>query len=296
MQWSLATVVLVPRGVTAHASAGERRRILDWAARTGFSGIEVSPQWLDIRAPSAELVEFRSQAAQAGLRISGINVNRCLFTRGPRASQSLTLIQRAIDAAAILATDLVTLSLSLPLEPGQRPALRGSDVPDDERARAASVLSELAALAARQGIQLSLELHDDGILDTPEYCLDMVRRIGASNVGVNPDLGNLIRSSEAPAAWEAALLQLAPRANNWHVKNYRGAQPVPLWEGDIDYGRAIRIMQAVEYRGSVSIESYFGDVLDLQERSLNYLRRLGSTSNSSVDNTPGGTWPIGSST
>lgn len=135
-------------------------------------------------------------------------------------------------------------------------------------------MTVLGELAARSGIELSLELHDDGLLDTAELCLEMLRRVRLTNVGVNPDLGNLVRSSEAPANWRLALEALAPHANNWHVKNYRGGKPAPLWDGDIDYARAVKIMRAAGYNRWVSIESYFGDVLDLQTRSLHYLQQI----------------------
>ena len=65
-----------------------------------------------------------------------------------------------------------------------------------------------------------------------------------------------------------------PRANNWHVKNYRHREPAPVWDGDIDYDSALAVMVAAGYRGWVGIESYFGDVLDLQARSLRYLKDL----------------------
>jgi sugar phosphate isomerase/epimerase len=275
MKWSLATVVLAPRGVVAHASADERRRIVDWTVRAGFTGIEVSPNWLNIdNEPTSELMEFRREAAQAGVEISGLNINRCLFTRGPRAAESLVRTRRAIDVAAILETPLVTYSLSLPLDAPGRPVLRGCDVAPADRNQAAEVLGELANLASRQDIDLSLELHDDGMLDTADFCLDMVRRIGAPNVGVNPDLGNLVRSSPN-ADWKTALRSLAPYTNNWHVKNYRNAQPSPVWDGEIDYAAAFEIMHSAGYHGWVSIESYFGDdVLGLQSQSLTYLKQL----------------------
>ena len=190
MRWSLATVVLVPRGKTAHASRDEQRHILDWAARTGFEGIEISPHWLNIAdALDSELLDFRRAAASAGLAISGVNVNRCLFTRGSRAEAAWGQMRRAIDAASTLGAGLVTFSLSAPLDGSTRPVLRGCDIPEAERAQAAAGLSELALLAGRESIELSLELHDDGLLDTAEYCLDMVQRIGAANVGVNPGSG-----------------------------------------------------------------------------------------------------------
>lgn len=274
MQWSLATVALLPRGVTSHAAVAEQRSTIEWAARVGFRGIEISPQWLNIDDwQPAELSRFGREANAAGLAISGINVNRCLFLRGEAAEGSLDRIRRAMDGAAILGSRCVTLSLSVPLGDRSRPVVRGSDYSSEDRDRATATLRELARNAASDGIEISLELHDDGLLDTADYCLDMVRRVAAPNVGVNPDLGNFVRTSGQADQWPSELEKLAPLANNWHVKNYRQGAAAPLWDGEIDYLQAMRTMRHAGYYGWVSIESYSDDPRDLQERSLDYLRR-----------------------
>ena len=36
MRWNLATIVLVPRGATAHADHAARQRAFQWAAGVGF--------------------------------------------------------------------------------------------------------------------------------------------------------------------------------------------------------------------------------------------------------------------
>jgi sugar phosphate isomerase/epimerase len=274
MRWSLATIVLVPRGGVAHADRSQRQQVLAWAANQGFEGIEISPHWLDFaRLDSPELTQVATDAAAAGLVVSGINVNRCLFTHGEEAAKNLQVINRAIDAAAIMGAANVTLSLSLPMHGPPRPIYRGRDTPVAERQQCAELLSLLARRAKACNVSLSLELHDDGLLDTAELCLEMLNRVSATNVGVNPDLGNLVRGDHA-ADWQAALQTMAPHANNWHVKNYRTGQPSPVWEGDIDYIQAFRIMRDAGYAGWVSIESYFSEPLDLQARSLAWLQRV----------------------
>jgi sugar phosphate isomerase/epimerase len=285
MRWSLATIVLAPRGgAAAPAGAGDIERVLKWAALAGFTGLELSPHWLNYHdLPPAELTSFRRDVERAGLTISGINLNRCLFTRGPQAAQSLAAMRRAIEVAAVLQAPVATFSLSLPQD-ATRPLLRGHSIPESERQQAALALQSLAAMAAQNQTTLSLELHDDGLLDSAELCLDMLSRVGAANIGVNPDLGNLVRSQPA-ADWRSALRQLAPRANNWHVKNYRSGQPAALPDGEIDYTEAVTIMREAGYQGWVSIESYFGDVLALQERSLAYLRRLANVAQIGAEGT-----------
>ena len=137
MRWSLATVALLPRGVTAHAAAAEQRAVIEWAAGSGFEGLEVSGQWLNIDdLPPPELDRFVRDVRNSGLTISGINVNRCLFTRGSGAKEALQRIRRAVDVAGRLGTHLLTLSLSLPLSGRPRSPLRGSEFPAEERAAA----------------------------------------------------------------------------------------------------------------------------------------------------------------
>src|SRR5262245_49467891 len=273
MRWSLATIVLVPRGGTAYADRAERRRVFEWAANTGFEGVEVSPHWLDIvRLEQSELQQVRDEALAVVLAVSGVNINRCILTRHERTQDHLQLLLRAVDAAYWLWAPLVTLSLSMQLDIG-RPVVRGCDFSEAERKETAVHLRRLAEYAGERDIQLSIELHDDGMLDTAELCLDMMSRVETANVGVNPDLGNLVRST-AGADWRGTLQSLAPHTNNWHVKNYRQGQPSPVWDGDINYVEAFQLMRAAGYNGWVSIESYFGDVLDLQKRSLACLKPL----------------------
>jgi sugar phosphate isomerase/epimerase len=277
MQWSLATIVLAPRaGAASDLDPAERREQLAWAAAAGFEAAEISSQWLDVlRSTDQQLSKLRADVADTGLAVSGININRCILTRTDRAAEHLALIRRAIHAAGILGAPLVNISLSMPrASGGERPVLRGCDVPDTEHRQSAALVAGLADEAAALGVALSLELHDDGLLDTADLCLRMLERVARANVGVNPDLGNLCRSAGPDCQSQRALAQLAPHANCWHVKNYRGGEPAPLWDGDVDYARAVRTMLSAGFDGPVSIEGYFGDVLAAQADGLAWLKKV----------------------
>ena len=194
-------------------------------------------------------------------------------------------LERGVDAAAEMGAGILGLSLSMPDPPTpERPLVTGDAFSDDEFEQAAVFVARLAERARAGGVALSVEMHDDGLLDTPERCLRFWERVTAAgggettgSVGLNPDLGNLCRGPGAMPKWESALRRLAPRTNFWHVKNYREEIAVPLWEGVIDYCRAVPILRAAGYEGWVGIESYFGDRadnLDLQKRSLSYLKEI----------------------
>jgi sugar phosphate isomerase/epimerase len=273
--------VLAPRGGrAAPPDAAGRARVLRWAADAGFAGVEVNPRWYDVLGlTGAGLRAFAAEVAAAELVVSGLNLNRGILTRTPDAARHLAEAERAVEVAAALGGPLVNLSLAMPTPPGPgRPPLRGCDVPDAEHERAAELVDGLAAKAEQAGVTIALDLHDDGLLDTQELCLRLLRRVGRPNVGVNPDVGNVCRGPGPVPDWRGAFERLAPLARNWHVKNYRDFRPAPLWDGVIDYAAALAVMRRAGYRGWVSIESYFGDVLDQQRRGLDYLKRLASDS------------------
>lgn len=155
--------------------------------------------------------------------------------------------------------------------------MKGVDFPDDEHRRAADLVAGFADWAAAVGVSLAVELHDDGLLDTPDLLLQLVRRVDRPNVGTNPDVGNICRGPGPAADWRGALAALGPSAVNWHVKNYRDGRPSPVWDGVIDHREAVALMRRAGYRGWVSIESYMADVFDLQKRSLDYVRPLAAS-------------------
>jgi len=249
--------------------------VFEWAARTGFNGVELSPRWLDFHGMALrELRDLRKEIAAACLQVSGLNISRCILSRTSEAASHWARLQRSVEIADALGAEILNISLSMPTLPAaNRPPLRGGDIGEMEYQRSAELITDLANRAGKVGVGISLELHDDGLLDSPELCLQFLAQVKAPNVGVNPDLGNICRGPGRPD-WEAALKLLAPQTNCWHVKNYRNGNPAPLWQGDINYDRAFAIMNEVGYEGWVGIESYFGDVLDLQERSLEYLKRM----------------------
>jgi sugar phosphate isomerase/epimerase len=89
--------------------------------------------------------------------------------------------------------------------------------------------------------------------------------------------GNICRSPEMAGDWEAALVELAPLANCWHVKNYRDSAPVPIDKGEIDYACAMQIMIQSGFSGWTSIESRVGTFKETQAASLAYLQNLEKT-------------------
>lgn len=260
----------------------ERRPLLRWIANRGFDGLDVADTWLPFYQLQDEaLHELRDEVASYGLAIRSLNPYRCIVTRSPQAERNLEKLSRSVAAAAILGATTVNVTLSLPFgeSPPGRP-LTHADATEEEYEETARKLKPLARQAAQSGTQLSLELHDDGILDSAASCLKLLHLIDEPAVGVNPDVGNLYRMTNPPDNWRDAIRMMAPHTNLWHVKNYKKLHhpsligPVstiaPVEDGDIDYRWALTELVRHGFDGDLSIEAGAGDGLDVIWRAKRY--------------------------
>ena len=276
MRFAFTTILVAPRfGWQSVPDRAVRLQLYEDAKRIGFDGLEWSPRWCDFHALSDDdVLRLGDEVRRGGLCVSAINLNRFILTRCEEAAEHRARLERAVQAADLLGADAVIISLSLPQPPSAaRPMLTGHTIPEAEFQETAKLLQRAARQAGERDLRLILELHDDGLLDTPELCLRMLSVIDEPNVALNPDLGNLVRQEHSEVDWRDTLHRLAPHTGYWHIKSYDRGQPVPIWKGDIDYAEAIATMQQHGYDGWISIESYFGDdVMGLQQRSLDWLR------------------------
>ncbi len=245
-------------------------------AAMGFEGVELSSRWLNLfEMGRQELADLKHEVREAGIAVSGINMDRCLLVRAQNAKSNLDRLSAAIDIAAALGAPLVNFALSAEMQGvTSRPVFRGAHFTSEEFQYSLQQIRALARHARSSLIEFSIELHDDGMLDTPESCARFVDAVGEPNVGVNPDVGNMCRNRDQPGDWHDAILSLSTRANCWHVKNYRNALPASLSDGDVDFQCAFEIMARNGFNGWVSNESRTGDTWETQKLDLAYMKSL----------------------
>ncbi len=118
---------------------------------------------------------------------------------------------------------------------------------------------ELGRHAAEVGVLLSLEMYEDTYLGTADSSVQLVQDIGLSNVGLNPDIGNLIRLHRPIEDWREMVAKTMPYSNYWHMKNYIRdedvardsyvAMPAPMESGLINYREAFKVAIAERLPG-----------------------------------------------
>ena len=157
---------------------------------------------------------------------------------------------------------------------------------EEDYERTARGLSGAAKVAADQGLEISIEIHQHTIADNSWSTLHLLELIDQPNVGINPDLGNIYWTYDIPEeSCEDAIAALAPHCNYWHCKNLNSVHIPDLEksillqalipDGDIDYRFAISAMLDAGYSGYLAIEGMrLGDQFHGDGKSVAYVKSV----------------------
>jgi len=262
--------------------------------REGFGHVEIPSAWL----PIGEMTSDERSALVAALADLDLSICATSMVRmsvidpdPARADENVAATHRGIDAAAEVGAPLVCLGLHEALFPEQTAVpwfwtVPGPANPPDRVLwdRAVARFRELSEHARAVGVQLSIEVYEGTFLGDADSAVAFITDIDRDNVGLNPDLGNLVRAQRPIEPWEAIAVKLLPLANYWHVKNYVRIEspledvfysaPATLPVGLIDYRKAVRYAIAQGFRGAFLAEHYGGDGLGVSAENARYLRGL----------------------
>ena len=234
---------------------------------------------------------LKELAVSAGVELTSVHVQRRSIIDPDQGEANLAYAHRTIDAAAELGCRVFSTGLHQPFSPAQRDALwfwtaKGWEDPDDPDVRSLAVqrLRELGAHAAEVGLPMSLEMYEDTYLGTAESAVRLIEEIGLDNVGLNPDIGNLIRLHRPIDDWREMHERTLPYANYWHMKNYQRdeaadgswftSHPSTLQNGLIDYRAMVAHAVDLGFDGPFLMEQYGGDSLGVCAENRTYLTGL----------------------
>jgi sugar phosphate isomerase/epimerase len=261
-------------------------------AAEGFDRVELSDVWLKpALLDSSRRRLLVETAAEAGLEIPAVHIQRVSPIAKDAAEDNLAYGHASIDATAELGASTYSTGLHQTLNPDQQRALwfwtaQGPcDPPHDEETWQLAVgrVRELGRHAAQVGLALSLELYEDTYLGTGDDAVRFIEAVGLENVGLNPDVGNLIRLHRDVEDWRELYAKTLPYANYWHLKNYSRdedfehgyftALPSTLRDGLINYREIISTALSLGYRGIFTMEHYGGDSLSICGENQRYTRQ-----------------------
>ena len=297
--WPIAAALLQSPGTLADGRSVQDADAEEWletladVSRVGFRHLDLTDSWLRIAdLDPARLIEFELATATAGLTVPSLSITRRSVIDPVDGAANLDYAHRTIDAAASIGVSVLSIGLHQPLTAEQREQLwfwtapGASDPVGDPEVWKLAVarIRELGEHAAANNMLVSLELYEDTYLGTADSAVNLVHDVGLDNVGINPDIGNLVRLHRPIEKWQQMLEKTLPFANYWQVKNYfRDEDPVtgavvsipaPLELGFINYRVAVRDALALGFQGVLCCEHYGGDGLGVSATNMRYLRTL----------------------
>lgn len=261
-------------------------------AALGFTAIELADSHIrpaDLDA--SRRAELLAIAAAHGVTPISVHVQRQSVIQPGRGEENLAYAHRTIDASAELGLQVFSTGLHQPFSDAQRKALwfwtaPGPVDPDDAETRALAVrrLRELGQHAASVGLPMALEMYEDTYLGTADSAVRLIEEIGLDNVGLNPDIGNLVRLHRRIEDWREMHEKTLPYANYWHVKNYMRDEagdgswatsvPTSLELGLINYRAMVARALELGFSGPFLMEQYGGDSLGVCATNRTYLQSL----------------------
>jgi sugar phosphate isomerase/epimerase len=256
----------------------------------GFDYIDPTDAWVPLAALSDDRVEeFRTVLRDEGLAISSISMTRNSVVDVENGTQNLADAHRLIDLAPSFGATIVNTGFMQAITPEQSEHiwfwLVDGHVDDPAlRDLAVARIRELGDHARANGIELSLEMYEDTYVGTPDEAVRFIRDVDHDAVGLNPDLGNLIRLHRPVPHFSEMFAKVLPYSNFWHIKNYSrdydpatgaySSAPLPLKYGYINYRQMIRLALELGYTGPFCCEHYGSDSLGVCAENREYIQQV----------------------
>jgi sugar phosphate isomerase/epimerase len=296
--WPIAAAMIqfpnrLPDGSSVQDQPAEAwAKTLSDVADAGFTELDPTDSWIRLAdLERSRLDEFLAVCRSLDLTIPAISTSRRSVIDPEHGVDYLAYSHRVIDTAKEIGAGAVSFGLFGALTPEQLQALwfwtvDGVKNPDDPAMwqHAVICIRELGRHAEELGIEVSLEMYEDTYLGTADSAVRFVNDVGLPNVGINADLGNLIRLHRPVEHWQQMMAKVAPYAKYWHVKNYLrmedkasgliASHPAPLENGVINYRSAIRMALDCGFQSAFLCEHYGGDGLSVSAANRDYLRRV----------------------
>ncbi|GAA4697127.1 Sugar phosphate isomerase/epimerase [Promicromonospora umidemergens] len=295
--WPIAANMLSFGSTTADgtpnvdAPAESWRSQLQQVADLGFTEVDPTDAWLSIGELSdARFGELCTVLKEAGLSVPSVSTTRRSVIDARYGDDYLRFGHTIIDRAPELGAEVVNFGFMQALTPAQQRALwfwladgHHDDLSDTATSEVAvRRIRELADHAGELGVQVSLEMYEDTYIGTPDLAVRFLQDVDRENVGLNPDLGNLVRLhrpiEDIPTMFEKVL----PLTNFWHIKNYTrdedpatgsyATHPTPLVQGVVNYRSVIRRALELGFEGVFVCEHYGSDSLGVAAINRDYIR------------------------
>lgn len=146
------------------------------------------------------------------------------------------------------------------------------------------MVKECAEYAGEKGLTLSIEPHQETLINLPDITLELIEKIGLSNVRITIDFGGLYLGIKPHMPVIDAIKQMGHLINHVHAKDIAGT--IGRWNmcwfggGIVNFKEVAEALNAINYQGYIGVEweGWFKGGLegvgDLSQSGLNDFDRV----------------------
>ncbi|APX33584.1 sugar phosphate isomerase [Brachybacterium sp. P6-10-X1] len=275
---------------TVEASSAVWASQLRQVKELGVDQIDPTDAWLPLAQLSDERVEeFRRVLDGEGMTLSSISMTRSSVVDVDSGEQNLADALRFLEIAPSFGVGVVNTGFMQAITPAQQKAIwfwLADGHVDDPALRDLAIerVRTLGDAARGHGIEVSLEMYEDTYIGTADDAVAFLKDVDHESVGLNPDLGNLVRLHREVEPWPDMFEKVLPHSNFWHIKNYSrdhdpatgayATAPMPLKYGYVNYRTVIRRALELGYSGPFCCEHYGSDSLGVVAENVHYIRQV----------------------
>jgi sugar phosphate isomerase/epimerase len=208
-----------------------------------------------------------ADAKAAGKQVSAL----CMFNRfAQRPDFEVEQARKVAQAAKALGAKAIRIDLAAPKK-----------APDDFLDFSVKTLKRLIEATEATGVAFGIENHG-ATTNNPEFLKPLFERVGSPRLGLTLDTGNFYWFGHPLSKLYELYEMFAPRVFHTHCKSIRypeserekrramgweyGKYNRPIYEGDIDFRRVVKILRAAGYSGDLCIEDESLDKFPAPER------------------------------
>jgi len=176
--------------------------VLQFWKDKGYEGITLYdsfPLFYDITED--QFHRLKATFDEAGIDVACMNLMRkTLFDPAVSEQEERKMYHTLEICGEILKAEImdVTIDPQFPTQKGpqiyDRVYYRADYAPFEHFAVSAKILKKYAQACAGYGMELSIESKDDGLGDTADNLIKLLKMVDEPNVGCNPDVGNCFRA------------------------------------------------------------------------------------------------------
>ncbi|MFQ6039717.1 MAG: sugar phosphate isomerase/epimerase family protein [Candidatus Poribacteria bacterium] len=222
-------------------------------AQLGFDGVELTviPGYTTelSKLDASERKRIRQLLEKHDLILSAIAAHSSLLSHDPAAhAENMARLTGAVDLAVELTQGDITPAVNT--TPGGNP-----EAWKTVRDLLVERTQKLVEYAQARNVTIAMEPHVGAAIDTPEKMLQLLELVDSPFLKVNFDISHF---DIVGLSIEESVAALAAHTTHTHVKDQRGRVPnyeflIP-GEGDFDYVRYLKAMQAHGYDGFITVE------------------------------------------